>query len=41
MDVKSSTSPDGNALVEGNLMNGAEYFFQTWNKCEQLKTAIR
>ena len=40
-DVKTSTAPKGNDLVENNLMNGAEYFFQTWKKCEALKTSIK
>src|ERR1700674_3573245 len=34
-------APGGANLVDNNLMNGAEYFFQTWEKCEALKTSIK
>jgi hypothetical protein len=30
-------APGSAALVDHNPMNGAEYFFQTWKKCEAQK----
>jgi microsomal dipeptidase-like Zn-dependent dipeptidase len=30
----------GAQLVDNNLMQGADYFLQTWQKCEQLKTKV-
>jgi len=35
------TAPNGANLVDNNLMYGADYFFQTWKKCEALKTAVK
>ena len=39
--VDTRTAPNGANLVNNNLMYGADYFFQTWKKCEALKTAVR
>jgi microsomal dipeptidase-like Zn-dependent dipeptidase len=30
----------GAQLVDNNLMDGADYFLETWKKCEQLKTQV-
>jgi len=37
--TKAITSMSGAAVVD-SLMRGADYFFQTWKKCEQLKTQV-
>jgi len=34
-------APGGANMVDNNLMNGAEYFLQTWKKCEALKTSVK
>jgi len=43
-DVSTLPAPGGypktGAQVVNNLMQGADYFFQTWKKCEQLKTQV-
>jgi microsomal dipeptidase-like Zn-dependent dipeptidase len=35
------TAPGGAALVDDNLMFGADYFLQTWKECEALKQSVR
>jgi len=37
----AGTAPGGAALINNNLMNGADYFVQTWKKCEALKGSVR
>ena len=35
------TAPNGAALIDNNLMKGAQYFVDTWKKCERLKNSVR
>lgn len=35
-----ATAPGGAALINNNLMNGADYFLQMWRKCESLKGSV-
>ena len=35
------TAPGGANLIDNNLMSGAEYFGQTWQKCESLKGSVK
>jgi hypothetical protein len=35
------TAPGGDALIDDNLMFGADYFLQTWRKCEAEKTNVQ
>jgi hypothetical protein len=35
------TAPNGENLIENNLMQGAQYFVDTWKKCESLKSSVR
>jgi microsomal dipeptidase-like Zn-dependent dipeptidase len=37
----AATAPGGGALIQNNLMNGAQYFLDTWKKCESLKGNVR
>jgi hypothetical protein len=43
-DLRTIPAPSGyprtGSLVVDNLMQGADYFLQTWKKCEQLKTKV-
>jgi microsomal dipeptidase-like Zn-dependent dipeptidase len=34
------TAPGGAALIDNNFMFGADYFLQTWKKCETLKQSV-
>jgi microsomal dipeptidase-like Zn-dependent dipeptidase len=35
------TAPGGAALIDNNFMFGADYFLQTWKKCEALKGSVQ
>lgn len=35
------TAPNGANLIDNNLMNGAQYFLDTWKKCEALKGGVK
>src|SRR5215472_2432876 len=35
------TAPNGANLIENNLMQGAQYFVDTWKKCESLRSSVR
>ena len=35
------TSPSLGFLIDNNLMFGADYFLQTWKKCETLKAGVK
>jgi len=35
------TAPGGAALIDNNLMFGADYFLQTWKQCEAEQTHVQ
>lgn len=37
----AATAPGGAALIDNNLMNSAQYFLDTWKKCEALKASVK
>lgn len=36
-----ATAPGGASLIDKNLMNGADYFYETWKKCETLRGSVQ